>query len=79
MTVVIIVKTTRRTQAPAPVILFRRALASDTVVDSDWRRGQRECNFRAATPSWGREAVMHGRAGAVTNAANLALCMVNGA
>ena len=77
--VVIIVKTNLHTQAQAHVILFRSDLtrASTSLVDYDGLRFQIECNFRDAQQYWGLEDFMNVTPTGVTNAANLALFMVN--
>jgi len=78
--VVIIVKRHRPRQAWAPVILCRsaRALPADLWRDDDGRRFQLELNVREAQPYWGVDDFMHVTNTAVTHAANLAWCMVNG-
>lgn len=77
--VVILVKTNRRTRAQAQAVLFSRdlTLAAASLVAYDSLRFQSACNVRDAKPYWGREDFMHVTATGVTNAANLALCMVN--
>ena len=77
--VVIIVKTTLRTQAQAHVILFSSdlTLAYASLVDSYRLRFQIEFNFRAAKQYWGLEDFMHVTPTGVTNAVNLSLFMVN--
>lgn len=79
LNVVIIVKTHLQTQACAHVILFSSdlALAYDTLIDYYRLRFQIEFNFRDAKQYWGLEDFMNTSATAVTNAANLALFMVN--
>lgn len=77
--VVIIVKTNLDTQAVAHVVLFSSDLdlAYDQLVDYYCLRFQIEFNFRDAKQFWGLEDFMNISATAVTNAANLALFMVN--
>lgn len=79
LNVVIIVKTHQRTQACAHVILFSSdlTLAGDTLIDYYRLRFQIEFNFRDAKQYWGLEDFMNTTETAVTNAANLALFMVN--
>src|SRR6266487_6855414 len=77
--VVIIVKTNLHTQAKAHVILFSSdlELPYDTLRDYYSLRFQIEFNFRDAKQYWGLEDFMHITPTGVTNAANLALFMVN--
>jgi putative transposase len=79
LNIVIIVKTNRRTQAHAHVILFSSdlALAAALLVDYYSLRFQIEFNFREAKQYWGLEDFMHITPTGVTNAANLSLFMVN--
>jgi DDE superfamily endonuclease len=79
LNVVIIVKTNLDTQARAHVVLFSSdlALAYDQLVAYYCLRFQIEFNFRDAKQFWGLEDFMNTSATAVTNAANLALFMVN--
>jgi len=79
LNVVVIVKTNLQTQAQAHVILFSSdlALAYDTLIDYYGLRFQIEFNFRDAKQYWGLEDFMNTTPTAVTNAANLALFMVN--
>jgi putative transposase len=79
LNVVIITKTNRRTQARAHVILFSSdlALPSAQLVDYYSLRFQIEFNFRDAKQYWGLEDFMNVTPTGVTNAANLALFMVN--
>jgi hypothetical protein len=79
LNVVIIAKTNLRTQARAHVILFSSdlALASAALVDYYGLRFQIEFNFREAKQYWGLEDFMNVTPTGVTNAANLALFMVN--
>jgi putative transposase len=79
LNVVIIVKTNLRTQARAHVVLFSSdlALAYAPLVDYYGLRFQIEFNFRDAKQYWGLEDFMNITATGVTNAANLALFMVN--
>jgi putative transposase len=77
--VVIMVKTNLRTQAQAQVILFSRDLERThrPLVDCYGLRFPIECNFRDAKQYWGLEDFMNVTPTGVTNAAHLALCMVN--
>ena len=77
--VVVIVKTTVKTQAVAHVILFCSdlALPFDKLIDYYCLRFQLEFNFRDAKQYWGLEDFMNTSAVAVENAANLSLFMVN--
>src|SRR6266581_8709736 len=79
LNVVIIVKTNRRTQAQAHVLLFSSdlTLASASLVDYYGLRFQIELNFRDAKQYWGLEDFMNVTPTGVTNAANLSLFMVN--
>jgi putative transposase len=79
LNVVIIVKTNRQTQAWAHVILFSSdlGLTYDKLVDPYGLRFQIEFNFRDAKQYWGLEDFMNVTPTAVTNAANLSLCMVH--
>jgi putative transposase len=79
LNVVIIVKTNLRTHARAPVVLFSSdlALAYAPLVDYYGLRFQLEFNFRDAKQYWGLEDVMNVTPTGGTNAANLALFMVN--
>jgi len=79
LNVVIIVKTHRLTQARAHVVLFSSdlTLASDQLIDYYRLRFQIEFTFRDAKQYWGLEDFMNTTETAVTNAANLALFMVN--
>jgi DDE superfamily endonuclease len=79
LNVVIIAKTNLRTQARAHVILFSSdlALAYTLLVDYYGLRFQIEFNFRDAKQYWGLEDFMNVTPTGVTNAANLALFMVN--
>jgi IS4 transposase len=79
LNVVIIVKTNLQTQACAHVVLFSSdlALAYDKLIDYYRLRFQIEFNFRDAKQYWGLEDFMNVSETAVTNAANLALFMVN--
>jgi putative transposase len=79
LNVVIIVKTHRLTQAQAHVVLFSSdlTLAYDPLIDYYRLRFQIEFNFRDAKQYWGLEDFMNTTETAVTNAANLALFMVN--
>ncbi len=79
LNVVVIVKTNLTTQAQAHVLLFSSDLALPfaTLIDYYGLRFQLEFNFRDAKQYWGLEDFMHTSPTAVTNAANLALFMVN--
>jgi putative transposase len=79
LNVVIIGKTNLRTQAQAHVILFSSDLALTymPLVDYYGLRFQIEFNFREAKQYWGLEDFMNVTPTGVTNAANLALFMVN--
>jgi hypothetical protein len=79
LNVVIIAKTNLRTQARAHVILFSSdlALAYAPLVDYYGLRFQIEFNFRDAKQYWGLEDFMNVTPTGVTNAANLALFLVN--
>lgn len=79
LNVVIIVKTNLRTQARAHIVLFSSdlALAYALLIDYYALRFQLEFNFRDAKQYWGLEDFMNVTPTGVTNAANLALFMVN--
>jgi DDE superfamily endonuclease len=79
LNVVVIVKTNLKTQAQVHVILFSSdlALPFDKLIDYYCLRFQLEFNFRDAKQYWGLEDFMNTNPTAVTNAANLALFMVN--
>ena len=79
LNVVIMVKTNMKTQAHAHVVLFSSdlALSWKQLIDYYCLRFQIEFNFRDAKQFWGLEDFMNTRPIAVTNAANLALFMVN--
>jgi hypothetical protein len=79
LNIVVIVKTNLTTQAQAHVILFSSdtALPFATLIDYYCLRFQLEFNFRDAKQFWGLSDFMTTSATAVTNAANLALFMVN--
>jgi putative transposase len=79
LNVVIIVKTHLQTQAWAHVVLFSSdlTLAHAQLIDYYRLRFQIEFNFRDAKQYWGLEDFMNTSQTAVTNAANLALFMVN--
>jgi hypothetical protein len=79
LNVVIIVKTNLKTSAQAHVILFSTDLEQpyDQIIKFYSLRFQIEFNFRDAKQYWGLEDFMNIKATAVTNAANLALFMVN--
>jgi putative transposase len=79
LNVTIIVKTNLTTKAHAHVILFSSDLTLPwkQLIDYYRLRFQIEFNFRDAKQYWGLEDFMNIRPTAVTNAANLALFMVN--
>jgi putative transposase len=79
LNVVIIAKTNLKTQARAHVILFSSDLTLPyaTLIDYYSLRFQIEFVFRDAKQYWGLEDFMNVSRVAVTNAANLALFMVN--
>jgi putative transposase len=79
LNMVIMVQTNLCTQARAHVVLFSSdlALAYAPLVDYYGLRFQIECNFRDAKQYWGLEDFMNVTPTRVTNAANLALFMVN--
>jgi DDE superfamily endonuclease len=79
LNVVILVKTNLRTQARAHVVLCSSdlALVYASLVDYYGLRFQIEFNFRDAKQYWGLEDFMTVTSTGVTNAANLALFMVN--
>src|SRR5215831_622925 len=79
LNVVIIAKTNLRTQARAHVVLFSSdlTLVYAPLVDYYGLRFQIEFNFRDAKQYWGLEDFMNVTPTGVTNAANLALFMVN--
>jgi putative transposase len=79
LNVVIIVKTNTATGACAHAILFSSDLAQtyDQIIDYYTLRFQIEFNFRDAKQYWGLEDFMNVKETPVTNAANLAFCMVN--
>jgi putative transposase len=79
LNVVIIAKTNLRTQARAHVILWSSdlGLAYTFLIGYYGLRFQLEFNFRDAKQYWGLEDFMNVTATGVTNAANLALFLVN--
>jgi putative transposase len=79
LNLVVLVKTNLHTQAQAHVLLFSSDLALpwDKLIDYYGLRFQLEFNFRDAKQYWGLEDFMNTHPTAVTNAANLALFMVN--
>jgi len=79
LNVVILVKTNLKTGAQAHVILFSSDLTlhSEQLVDYYSLRFQIEFNFRDAKQYWGLDDFMNVKSIPVTNAANLALFMVN--
>ena len=79
LNVVCLVKTNLKTQAQAHVLLFSSdlELPFDKLLDYYCLRFQLEFNFRDAKQYWGLEDFMTTHPTRVTNAANLALFMVN--
>lgn len=79
LNVVIILKTNLETSAKAHVILFSTDLdlSYEKIIKFYSLRFQIEFNFRDAKQYWGLEDFMNVKEIAVTNAANLALFMVN--
>jgi putative transposase len=79
LNVVIIHKTTLKTQAVAHVVLFSTdlELSFDKLIEYYKLRFQIEFNFRDAKQYWGLEDFMNVEQTPVTNAANLSLLMVN--
>lgn len=79
LNVIVIVKTNLQTHSQAHVILFSTDLeqAYVTIIKFYSLRFQIEFNFRDAKQYWGLEDFMNVKETAVTNAANLALFMVN--
>jgi putative transposase len=79
LNVVIIVKTNLKTRARAHVVLFSSDLdlGYQRLIDDYSLRFQIEFNFRDAKQHWGLEDFMNVRQTAVSNAANLALFLVN--
>ena len=79
LNVVVIVKTNTETGARAHAILFSSDLNQtyDQIIDYYTLRFQIEFNFRDAKQYWGLEDFMNVKETPVTNAANLAFCMVN--
>ena len=79
LNVVVMVKTNLKTQARAHVVLFSSDidLSDEQLIDYYSLRFQIEFNFRDAKQYWGLEDFMNVQPTAVTNAANLALFMVN--
>jgi putative transposase len=79
LNVVIIVKTNLQNGKQAHVVLFSSdlTLSWEQLVEYYCLRFQLEFNFRDAKQYWGLEDFMNIRPTAVTNAANLALFMVN--
>jgi putative transposase len=79
LNVVILLRTNLATQAWANVILFSSdlKLSYDKLIDYYSLRFQIEFNFRDAKQFWGLEDFMNVTPTAVTNAANLALFMVD--
>ena len=79
LNVVILVKTNLKTGAQAHVILFSSdlTLSYEKLVDYYSLRFQIEFNFRDAKQYWGLDDFMNVKPTPVTNAANLALFMVN--
>jgi putative transposase len=79
LNVVCILKTNRKTQAQAHILLFSSdlTLGFASLIDYYCLRFQIEFNFRDAKQYWGLEDFMTTHPTRVTNAANLALFMVN--
>ena len=79
LNVVVIVKTNTETGARAHAILFSsdRNQTYAQIIDYYTLRFQIEFNFRDAKQYWGLEDFMNIKETPVTNAANLAFCMVN--
>ena len=79
LNVVVIVKTNTETGARAHAILFSSDLNQtyDQIIDYYTLRFQIEFNFRDAKQYWGLEDFMNVKELPVTNAVNLAFCMVN--
>ena len=79
LNVVVIVKTHSTTGARAHAILFSSDLNQtyDQIIDYYTLRFQIEFNFRDAQQYWGLEDFMNVKELPVTNAVNLAFCMVN--
>ncbi len=79
LNVVIIVKTNTESGARAHAILFSSDLKQtyDQIIDYYTLRFQIEFNFRDAKQYWGLEDFMNVKETPVTNAVNLAFCMVN--
>ena len=79
LNVVVIVKTNSTTGARAHAILFSSDLNQtyDQIIDYYTLRFQIEFNFRDAQQYWGLEDFMNVKELPVTNAVNLAFCMVN--
>jgi len=79
LNVVVIVKTNSETGARAHAILFSSDLNQtyDQIIDYYTLRFQIEFNFRDAKQYWGLEDFMNVKELPVTNAVNLAFCMVN--
>ena len=79
LNVVILVKTRLDTQKWSHVVLFSSDLRLPALPRIDYYvlRFQLECTFRDAKPFWGLEDFMNTHPTPVTNAANLALFMVN--
>ena len=79
LNIVIIVKINLKSHARAHVVLFSSdlTLAYDLVIDYYRLRFQIEFNFRDAKQYWGLDDFMNIKQTPVTNAANLALLMVN--
>ena len=79
LNVVVIVKTNAETGARAHAILFSSDLnqSYDQIIDYYTLRFQIEFVFRDAKQYWGLEDFMNVKETPVTNAANLAFCLVN--
>ena len=79
LNVVVIVKTNTETGARAHAILFSSDLNQtyDQIIDYYTLRFQIEFTFRDAKQYWGLEDFMNVKETPITNAVNLAFCMVN--
>jgi putative transposase len=79
LNVVILLKTNLQTSAQAHAILFSTELdlSYEKIIKFYRLRFQIEFNFRDAKQYWGLEDFMNVKETAITNAANLALFMVN--
>jgi putative transposase len=79
LNIVVIVKTSMKTQAVAHVVLFSSdlAISYEHLIDYYRLRFQLEFNFRDAKPYWGLEDFMTIKQTPVYHSANLAMFMVN--